>query len=77
MTDTTQRAPGESKYFAVQADIGITKHIGGRKATDELVALCGIERGDGVGGRLRHRQHQLRGRTLRLPGYEALICRPP
>lgn len=46
MTDTTHRAPGESQYFAVQADIGITKHIGGRKATDELVALCGIERGD-------------------------------
>jgi arsenite methyltransferase len=31
------------KYLDMQAYVGITKHIGGREATDELLALCHIE----------------------------------
>lgn len=31
------------KYLDMQAYVGITKHIGGRAATDELLALCHIE----------------------------------
>jgi arsenite methyltransferase len=38
----TNAAPGV-KYLDMQAYVGITKHIGGREATDELSALCHIE----------------------------------
>lgn len=41
-------AGGESLYFDLQADIGITKHMGGRKATRELVELCRIREGQYV-----------------------------
>ncbi|MBN1883124.1 MAG: class I SAM-dependent methyltransferase [Deltaproteobacteria bacterium] len=30
-------------YFDVQAYWGATKHMGGRRATDELIGLCGID----------------------------------
>lgn len=43
-------------YFGVQSSWGVTKHLGGRKATDRLVELCAItpdsrvlEIGSGVG----------------------------
>lgn len=42
MATQDSNAVADSRYFTVQADIGITKHMGGRKATDELVALCEI-----------------------------------
>jgi arsenite methyltransferase len=32
----------KSLYFDLQADFGITKHMGGRRATRELAALCQI-----------------------------------
>jgi ubiquinone/menaquinone biosynthesis C-methylase UbiE len=35
----------ERVYFSLQADVGLTKHIGGVKATDELIDLCEIKRG--------------------------------
>jgi hypothetical protein len=34
----------ESTYLDIQAEVGITKHIGGFKATDELLALCHIDK---------------------------------
>ena len=41
-----QEIPGlEPSYFELQADWGITKHIGGLKATEELIELCHIEEG--------------------------------
>ena len=43
MTTMTNLQPG-IKYLDMQAYVGITKHIGGRDATDELLALCHIER---------------------------------
>ena len=38
----------EPTYLDVQAQVGITKHIGGFEATDELLALCHIEEGQEV-----------------------------
>ena len=35
----------ENTYFELQADWGITKHMGGLKATRELVELCHINKG--------------------------------
>lgn len=34
--------PLKNPYFDVQAEMGISKHIGGAKATDELMGLCHI-----------------------------------
>ncbi len=31
------------KYLDMQAYVGITKHIGGREATDTLLSLCHVE----------------------------------
>lgn len=42
MTAITNAQPG-IRYLDMQAYVGITKHIGGREATDELLALCHIE----------------------------------
>ena len=49
-------AGGENTYFALQASWGMTKHMGGLKATEKLVELCHISRdsyvlvvGSGVG----------------------------
>jgi len=38
----------DSLYFEIQADFGITKHLGGLKATRELAELCHIEKGKSV-----------------------------
>lgn len=35
-------------YFEIQADMGITKHVGGLKATQELIELCHIRKGQRV-----------------------------
>jgi SAM-dependent methyltransferase len=35
--------PTEVSYLDFQAEVGITKHVGGFAATDELLALCHIE----------------------------------
>ena len=35
-------------YFEFQAEIGVTKHIGGVRATDELMELCHIKKGSYV-----------------------------
>jgi ubiquinone/menaquinone biosynthesis C-methylase UbiE len=35
----------EPSYFALQAYWGVTKHMGGLKATEELVELCHIDKG--------------------------------
>jgi len=37
-----KKEPERISYFEFQADIGLTKHIGGVKATDELVKSCNI-----------------------------------
>ena len=38
---TSEKAP-EERYFGFLADMGLTKHIGSMRATEELVALCHI-----------------------------------
>ena len=40
-----KKPASESVYFDLQADWGITKHMGGLKATRELIELCHITRG--------------------------------
>ncbi len=35
----------DSLYFEIQADFGITKHLGGLRATKELAKLCHMEKG--------------------------------
>jgi SAM-dependent methyltransferase len=41
-------APANPLYFDLQADFGITKHMGGRKATEELIELCHLQPGQSV-----------------------------
>jgi ubiquinone/menaquinone biosynthesis C-methylase UbiE len=41
MEDVEQTSP-ELRYFDMLADIGITKHMGSLKATEEMVGLCQI-----------------------------------
>ena len=38
----------ENDYFDIQADMGITKHMGGRRATEKLVVLAHIKKGDTI-----------------------------
>ena len=45
MENDKQLSPeGRTVYFALQADWGITKHMGGLKATRELIELCHINK---------------------------------
>jgi len=47
MGNTERLSPEEisEPYFELQADWGITKHMGGLKTTEELIELCHIEEG--------------------------------
>lgn len=38
----------DSLYFEIQADFGITKHLGGLRATRELAELCHMKKGKSV-----------------------------
>lgn len=40
MQDVRQKS--QTEYFGFLADIGVTKHVGGLKATDEMIDLCHI-----------------------------------
>jgi len=40
---TTKNDQPDMKYLDFQAEVGITKHVGGFAATDELLSLCHIE----------------------------------
>lgn len=47
MNSKEQLSPTEKAlYFELQADFGITKHLGGLRATRELVELCNIGKGN-------------------------------
>ena len=39
----TVNSQPDSKFLDMQADVGVTKHIGGFEATNELLSLCHIE----------------------------------
>jgi len=39
-----EKEPEKISYFEFQAEIGLTKHIGGTRATDELVKSCSIKK---------------------------------
>ena len=40
---TKKNAQSDTKFLDMQADVGVTKHIGGFEATNELLSLCHIE----------------------------------
>lgn len=40
---TEQNTPVDTGFLDMQAEVGITKHMGGFEATDELLALCHVE----------------------------------
>jgi arsenite methyltransferase len=40
---TKENAQASAKFLDMQADVGVTKHIGGFEATNELLSLCHIE----------------------------------
>jgi len=42
------RQKSQAEYFGFLADIGVTKHVGGLKATDEMLGLCHITAGNYV-----------------------------
>jgi ubiquinone/menaquinone biosynthesis C-methylase UbiE len=51
MSKKTQKSAvdyGLPAYFDMQAKMGHTKHLGGQKATDDLVALCNITEGQTI-----------------------------
>jgi ubiquinone/menaquinone biosynthesis C-methylase UbiE len=49
MDSATPASPrGNPLYFEIQSELGISKHMGGRKATDELIALCRLQPGQSV-----------------------------
>jgi ubiquinone/menaquinone biosynthesis C-methylase UbiE len=40
---TKENTQGNTRFLDMQADVGVTKHIGGFEATTELLSLCHIE----------------------------------
>jgi len=42
MTQKSERKESEQHFFDFAAEMGLTKHLGGLKATDELIELCQI-----------------------------------
>lgn len=40
---TKTNTQSKTRFLDMQADVGVTKHIGGFDATDELLSLCHIE----------------------------------
>ncbi len=47
-TEQQEVSPQGPSYFEIQAYIGTTKHLGGLKSTQELIALCAVQAGDHV-----------------------------
>jgi len=47
-TPYSEGAAPESPYFALQADIGITEHMGGLGATEELLEACNVSGNDSI-----------------------------
>ena len=41
--NTQKNAQADAKFLDMQAEVGVTKHIGGFEATNELLSLCHIE----------------------------------
>jgi len=40
---TKKAAQADAKFLDMQAEVGVTKHIGGFEATNELLSLCHVE----------------------------------
>jgi arsenite methyltransferase len=83
MENRRQAIPGERPaYFELQADIGITKHMGGRRATRELVGMCRLREGQvllevgcGVGGTACSLAQEVRCRVVGVDISEGMVAR--
>lgn len=82
MKVTNQPSENENLYFDLQADFGITKHMGGQRATRELVELCHIDRnksllviGCGIGSSLVYIARQFGCRITAVDISEGMIAR--
>ena len=82
MKVTNQPSENENLYFDLQADFGITKHMGGQRATRELVELCHINRnksllviGCGIGGSLVYIVRQFGCRITAVDISEGMIAK--
>ncbi|MFH1586267.1 MAG: class I SAM-dependent methyltransferase [Candidatus Diapherotrites archaeon] len=67
-------------YFGMHAEIGITKHIGGKKATNELIDLCRIDEskyvldvGCGVGKTACYLAKEIGCKVMGIDLYEGMI----
>jgi ubiquinone/menaquinone biosynthesis C-methylase UbiE len=72
----------ENLYFDLQADFGITKHMGGQRATRELVELCHIDQnksllviGCGIGSSLVYIARQFGCQITAIDISEGMIAR--
>lgn len=73
--------PGEL-YFGMQAEIGITKHMGGKEATKELIELCRINKdsyildvGCGIGKTPCYISKEVGCRVVGVDLYEGMVKR--
>jgi len=48
MENKKQVPSADDLYFGMQAEMGLTKHVGGKRATNELIKLCEITKGSYV-----------------------------
>jgi ubiquinone/menaquinone biosynthesis C-methylase UbiE len=48
MTKKNEQTESEQHFFDFAAEVGLTKHLGGLEATDELIELCQIDEGSHV-----------------------------
>jgi arsenite methyltransferase len=82
MTTNNQQPGNDNLYFDVQADFGVTKHMGGQRATRELVKQCHIDQsksllviGCGIGSSLVYIARQFGCQITAVDISEGMIAR--
>lgn len=83
MPDHQELSPEDKDlYFGLQADFGITKHLGGREATRELAELCHIQEGQyvleigcGIGSTACYLAQQVGCRLVGIDISEGMVAR--
>ena len=82
MKTVNQPSENENLYFDIQADFGITKHMGGQRATRELVELCHLDQnksllviGCGIGSSLIYIVRQFGCRITAVDISEGMIAK--
>jgi arsenite methyltransferase len=82
MTANNQQPENDNLYFDLQADFGITKHMGGQRATRELIEQCHIDKtksllviGCGIGSSLVYIARQFGCQITAVDISEGMIIR--